>query len=277
MRFVWLWVLALACVGFNAAADESEDAVADCDPKCRRGYTCTEGKCVAQSVCTPRCRKGFSCVDSQCVSNCNPPCAHGETCGDDGECRKLSTERWEDQPTRSRKRNRADDEDSAREKTEKKDEDTKPEKYEPSVVRIYAGPAAYAIVVNSAVGAAGGVSLAIHLHPEEARVFVIGMRGVILADSSGILGQVGGDLGVRIPLYGARRVGIGLLAVITPGGFVISLANGGSVAGFHFGGLFGPYFDFGAFTLQTTIGPAFIAQKNAVALFESTLEFGVRF
>ena len=198
MRFVWCLVIALVCVGFHAAADESDDAASDCEPKCRRGYTCTEGKCVAQSTCTPRCRKGFSCVDSQCVSNCNPPCAHGETCGNDGECRKLSGERWEDQ-RRPHERTRGSDEDkSADDSSVEKSEDAKTEKYEPSVARLYAGPAAYAVAGSGVVVAAGGATLAIHIHPEDARVLVIGLRGVVLGDSSGILGQVGGDLGVRI-------------------------------------------------------------------------------
>jgi hypothetical protein len=36
--------------------------------------------------CEPRCRKGFVCLKAKCVSACNPPCADGETCDEEGEC-----------------------------------------------------------------------------------------------------------------------------------------------------------------------------------------------
>lgn len=36
--------------------------------------------------CTPDCRTGFMCLNGRCVSRCNPPCASGEQCTDQGEC-----------------------------------------------------------------------------------------------------------------------------------------------------------------------------------------------
>jgi hypothetical protein len=40
-----------------------------------------------EGACVPACRRGFVCHRGACVSRCNPPCAPGETCGQDGECR----------------------------------------------------------------------------------------------------------------------------------------------------------------------------------------------
>lgn len=37
-------------------------------------------------TCLPQCRAGFVCVGNVCVSACNPPCAAGETCTNDGQC-----------------------------------------------------------------------------------------------------------------------------------------------------------------------------------------------
>lgn len=36
--------------------------------------------------CVPTCRSGYFCHDGQCVSRCNPPCASGTTCLENGEC-----------------------------------------------------------------------------------------------------------------------------------------------------------------------------------------------
>ncbi|MFT3841157.1 MAG: hypothetical protein QM723_29465 [Myxococcaceae bacterium] len=57
---------------------------AECVPKCRSGYSCQAGACVA--ACTPACRSGTVCVKGACVSACNPPCGKGERCLDSGEC-----------------------------------------------------------------------------------------------------------------------------------------------------------------------------------------------
>jgi hypothetical protein len=37
-------------------------------------------------LCEPRCRRGYLCVNGACVSVCNPPCAAGETCLENGSC-----------------------------------------------------------------------------------------------------------------------------------------------------------------------------------------------
>jgi hypothetical protein len=197
----------------------------------------------------------------------------------------MSGQRWDDErrssPSHHDEEQRDSDEkrdarDNDDEKVEKDETDDKRRKYVPSVWRLYAGPAAYGLAVNGVFGAAGGVTLAIHVHPEEARVLLLGLRGVILADQSGVLGQVNADIGARILLHGSR-VGIGLVGFITPGALVVSSDVTGAVGAFHFGALLGPYFDFGAFTFEPLLGPAVIAQKGAVGVFESTLDFGVRF
>ena len=36
--------------------------------------------------CIPQCRSGYFCHQGQCISRCNPPCASGQVCSDQGEC-----------------------------------------------------------------------------------------------------------------------------------------------------------------------------------------------
>lgn len=148
--------------------------------------------------------------------------------------------------------------------------------YVPSVGRLYAGPVAYGVPVNGALAAAGGVTVAAHLHPDDTRTLVLGIRGAFLWDASGSLTQVGADFGARILAYGKNNVGVGFVALITPGVAVLS-AGGLTVGAFHFGGLAGPYFDFGAFSFQPLLGGAILAQKGSVGVFESAFDLGFRF
>lgn len=43
-------------------------------------------KTATPSQCNPPCRSGYSCQNGKCVSMCNPPCQPGWECGQDGEC-----------------------------------------------------------------------------------------------------------------------------------------------------------------------------------------------
>jgi len=45
----------------------------------------------ANQLCEPTCRSGYYCRDGECVSRCNPPCAAGERCTDQGECEAQRT------------------------------------------------------------------------------------------------------------------------------------------------------------------------------------------
>lgn len=57
----------------------------DCEPKCRRGYSCVGGECV--SGCDPPCPVGELCSPKgQCVSACNPPCPTSEVCTPQAQC-----------------------------------------------------------------------------------------------------------------------------------------------------------------------------------------------
>lgn len=151
-RWGLLGLVALSWGTSSLADDPSEDASSDCDPKCRSGFTCREGKCV-RTQCTPRCRSGFVCREGQCISACNPACADHEQCTEEGECRpKLTEERWTEKPRRKPKT----DESSTEDKPEKSDDSEKePEernkRYGKVRVGVGAGGGA-AIVSSPAVG-----------------------------------------------------------------------------------------------------------------------------
>jgi len=49
-----------------------------CEPPCRSGYACVDGRCVSE--CNPPCRVGYTCVNGECISLCNPPCPPGSQC-----------------------------------------------------------------------------------------------------------------------------------------------------------------------------------------------------
>jgi len=36
--------------------------------------------------CQPRCREGYTCIEGRCVSLCNPQCGEGQTCTAEGAC-----------------------------------------------------------------------------------------------------------------------------------------------------------------------------------------------
>lgn len=44
-------------------------------------------------ACEPACRPGFVCIAGECRSRCNPPCAAGEVCTDNGLC-DAGVDRW---------------------------------------------------------------------------------------------------------------------------------------------------------------------------------------
>lgn len=151
--------------------------------------------------------------------------------------------------------------------------------YEPSTVRIYAGPAYHATVVGGQIYPLFGLTTQLHFHPDTNGLIVLGFRGTILTstDSSGWLGQVGFDVGVRPLLYSWNNRGVGLLLLATPGAFGLFVPNNAAVGGWHMGGLVGFYFDAGAFTMQVSAGPAAIGSSGVVAMFESSVDLGVRF
>jgi hypothetical protein len=121
------FVLVLSFIGIfssaiaNAQAPDKADAKADagaapdaasgpkrydCDPICRPGHQCVEGKCVSlcnppcaadevcqglgkclpAPVCEPQCRGGYTCLNGKCISACNPACKGGEVCTEGGQC-----------------------------------------------------------------------------------------------------------------------------------------------------------------------------------------------
>ena len=43
--------------------------------------------------CDPICRPGFACVDGKCVSPCNPRCGTGEVCTELGHCVQAAVEK----------------------------------------------------------------------------------------------------------------------------------------------------------------------------------------
>jgi hypothetical protein len=61
--------------------------VKKCDPKCKSGFVCHDGKCLPTGKCDPPCRHGYQCVESKCqpIGNCNPPCTSGYVC-QNGHC-----------------------------------------------------------------------------------------------------------------------------------------------------------------------------------------------
>lgn len=61
-----------------AVAPKAGVASQTCNPPCRIGYVCVDGKCVSQ--CTPPCRVGYTCQDGKCIELCNPPCPPGTKC-----------------------------------------------------------------------------------------------------------------------------------------------------------------------------------------------------
>jgi hypothetical protein len=66
--------------------------VSPCNPPCKADQVCAGlGKCVPAPVCDPQCRAGFTCVDGRCVSACNPPCGSGEVCVESGQCVVMTT------------------------------------------------------------------------------------------------------------------------------------------------------------------------------------------
>jgi len=66
--------------GASAAPPASED----CVPRCRSGFVCRAGTCVAG--CNPPCGPAMICYRNACISACNPPCEAGEQCTAQGEC-----------------------------------------------------------------------------------------------------------------------------------------------------------------------------------------------
>ncbi|MCO4763273.1 MAG: IPT/TIG domain-containing protein [Myxococcales bacterium] len=66
-------------------------AAPKCDPVCKAGETCTDGKCIKDSpkTCDPVCQTGETCTDGKCIKDspktCDPVCKTGQTCTD-GKC-----------------------------------------------------------------------------------------------------------------------------------------------------------------------------------------------
>lgn len=68
-----------------SASETAEPAAADAPQP-----PATDATAPAAAECFPECRKGYLCHQGQCVSRCNPRCADGETCLDDGICQAAS-------------------------------------------------------------------------------------------------------------------------------------------------------------------------------------------
>lgn len=68
------WLVAVAVAGGAASAGAA-------GPARPRGSAAT----VVQA-CEPPCREGFTCIQGRCLSACNPPCEVGERCTSDGRC-----------------------------------------------------------------------------------------------------------------------------------------------------------------------------------------------
>lgn len=255
-----------------ARADEptADTSSADCDPQCRSGFTCREGSCV-RSQCTPKCRSGFLCREGECVSLCNPPCADREQCTAEGECRakpKLSDVRWTDKPHRKPK-TEDDDENGGQRKSQAQDA---------TVARFYAGPALSVFSASGIIVTLLGATLALQASDVAQSPFFVGVRTDFLrfTDGSGWLAALELDLGLRFRFVETKTSAAGLVV----GGGIGGGVAWGNVPGFaflHLPAHIGPYFDSGTFTLEVLFGPAIMFNTAALGLFESSIEFGVRF
>jgi hypothetical protein len=151
---------------------------------------------------------------------------------------------------------------------------SKASKYKPSAARLYVGPMLWTPLFAS-VPTDFGATLALALHGGDSRVLFGGIRASFAGDRSGEIIMVAAEFGLRPRAYESEDVALSFPISVGIGGAFISAA-GLSVGTFYAPVRFGPCFDFGAFTFEVLVGPALLAQKAALGVFESIVEIGVR-
>jgi hypothetical protein len=103
MRWLRLAGVVAACLALAVPSSAVAQGDASCQPPCRRGFFCQEGRCILG--CNPPCPAGHACIDNHCVDApaphmtptppppppeqpCDPPCRDGFKCVG-GACRSL--------------------------------------------------------------------------------------------------------------------------------------------------------------------------------------------
>lgn len=169
-----------------------------------------EATSFAADKCFPACRPGFLCSpQGTCVSECNPPCAGGETCTSGGHCKSNSSAGSSSDTPRAA----ATPAPAAAPQAPASTNDA-PTLTEPRTAALMGG---FAVIFGGAtVATSFGFTGTLQFKTEGNHAFIVGPRLGVFFPTGYVFGTAGVDLGYRGNLAKSASVEAGPLVMLQP-------------------------------------------------------------